>query len=115
MNRPPNTNPLEIGCGAVAEKLAAGESFLLLDCRERDEHALARIEPAMLLPMSEIQERVNELDEHRDSEIVVLCHHGGRSLKVAMWLRGQGFAQARSMAGGIDRWGTEVDPNIPRY
>jgi rhodanese-related sulfurtransferase len=46
---------------------------------------------------------------------VVHCHHGGRSLRVAHWLREQGFANAQSMAGGIDRWSQEIDPSVPRY
>jgi rhodanese-related sulfurtransferase len=55
------------------------------------------------------------LAAHRDRRIVVHCHHGGRSLRVANWLRGQGFEQAQSMAGGIDAWSTEIDPAVPRY
>jgi len=47
--------------------------------------------------------------------IVVLCHHGQRSLSVAMWLRGQGFERAQSLAGGIDAWSRVIDPSVPRY
>ena len=107
--------PLEISCQSVKAKLDSGDGFLLLDCRETDEHAVARIAGARLLPMSEIQARQDELASERDREIVVYCHHGGRSLQVARWLRHQGFAQARSMAGGIDRWSLEIDAAVPRY
>jgi len=111
----PETNELEITCLAVKQKLDCGDEFLLLDCREEDEHQLVRLPQAQLLPMSTIQERVGELEEYRSQEIVVHCHHGGRSLQVALWLQGQGYANVKSMAGGIDQWAAELDPSLPRY
>jgi rhodanese-related sulfurtransferase len=54
-----------------------------------------------------------ELDP--DAPIVVLCHHGARSLSVTMWLREQGFEKAQSLAGGIDHWSRVIDPSVPRY
>jgi len=65
--------------------------------------------------MSQLAARVAELEPLRGRPIVVHCHHGGRSLKVAHWLRGQGFVNAQSMAGGIDQWSQEIDRAIPRY
>ncbi len=110
-----SANPLETDCQTVKQKLDASEDFLFLDCREQNEYDQVHIEGTMLLPMSEIQERVGELDEHRDREIVVHCHHGGRSLQVAGWLVQQGFADAKSLAGGIDLWSQVIDPALPRY
>ena len=75
----------------------------------------AHIPGTTLIPMSEIQQRVSELEPHRNSTIIVHCHHGGRSLRVANWLRQQGFAKTQSMAGGIDQWSTDIDPSVPRY
>jgi len=106
---------LEVDCRSVKERLDRGEAFLLLDCREADEFAFVRIEGAMHLPMSELPRRAVELEAHRAAPIVVLCHHGVRSLKVSLWLRGQGFADVRSMSGGIDAWSREIDPGLPRY
>jgi rhodanese-related sulfurtransferase len=65
--------------------------------------------------MSELATRVEELAAHKDKPIIVHCHHGGRSLRVAKWLREQGFIQAQSMAGGIDAWSLQIDPDVPRY
>jgi len=110
-----NPLPLEISCQSVKEKLDAADGMLLLDCREQDEYAVAKIDGATLLPMSELMVRVGELAAHRDGEIVVHCHHGGRSLRVVNWLREQGFAKAQSMAGGIDRWAESIDTAVPRY
>jgi adenylyltransferase/sulfurtransferase len=107
--------PLEVSCQLVKEMLDRGDNFLLLDCREADEYAVAKIDAARLLPMSEIQQRAAELDADRQRQIVVHCHHGGRSLRVAKWLRQNGFNQAQSMSGGIDEWSTGIDPQVPRY
>ncbi len=107
--------PLEIDGSTVHAKLLSKQNFLLLDCREPDEHAIVNVAGAQLLPMSQLAGRLHELEPYRDCEIVVHCHHGGRSLKVAQWLRSQGYAKAQSMAGGIDHWAQEIDRSLPRY
>lgn len=106
---------LETTCADVQSKIAQGDEFLLLDCREQDEFDTVHIENATLLPMSELADRVSELDDHQQREVVVYCHHGGRSLRVAQWLSQQGFANVKSMAGGIDQWAIEIDPSLERY
>ena len=105
----------EIDVRAVAALRLAEEPFLLLDCREPDEHAISRIGGAVLIPMGTIPERLSELEPHRDARIVVHCHHGVRSLRVARFLRGRGFPHAQSMTGGIEAWSLEIDPTTPRY
>jgi rhodanese-related sulfurtransferase len=65
--------------------------------------------------MRTLPERLADLEPHRGSRIVVHCHHGVRSLRVARFLRERGFAQAQSMAGGIEAWSLEIDPATPRY
>lgn len=107
--------PLEIDVEALRDKLAAKNDLVLVDCREQDEYDLVRLDAATLLPMSEIADRVAELEPQRNREVVVYCHHGGRSLRIASWLRRQGFEQACSLAGGIDAWATRIDPAMPRY
>lgn len=115
MNEQAETFPLEIDCRAVKEKLDTAEDFLLLDCRRPEEVQAVHIEGSHWIPMEQIQQRVDELSPHRDRNVVVHCHLGGRSLQVAQWLRQQGFSQAQSMAGGIDVWAVEIDPTLPRY
>jgi rhodanese-related sulfurtransferase len=107
--------PLEVDCRTVRQMLDAAQDFLLLDCREADEHAKVAIAGSTLIPMSQIVDRAAELEPHRGQRIVVHCHHGGRSLRVANWLRQQGFDQAQSLSGGIDRWAIQIDPSLPRY
>lgn len=115
MTNESHSPPLEISCIELQQWLDGESPPLLLDCRERDEHEIVRISTATLLPMSEIQARVGELESLREAEIVVLCHHGVRSRHVTMWLRQQGFLKAKSLAGGIDQWAAEIDPSLPRY
>lgn len=107
--------PIEIDCHAVSIRLDAGEPVVLIDCREPDEWQMARIEGATLIPLSEFEQRVGELEPYRDQEIIIHCHHGGRSLRVANWLRQQGFEHAQSLAGGIDEWSQSIDDGVPRY
>ena len=92
----------------------SGEPFVLLDVREPWEYEAARIEGSVLMPMGDIPGRAHqELDP--EARIVTICHHGMRSLNVAVWLRNQGFEQAQSLAGGIDGWSAAVDAHVPRY
>jgi rhodanese-related sulfurtransferase len=93
---------------------AGSEAPILLDVREPWEFQMASLPDSLLMPMGEVTSRAHtELDP--DAHIVVLCHHGQRSLSVAMWLRGQGFERAQSLAGGIDGWSRVIDPGVPRY
>lgn len=112
-----DASPVEIDVTEAARLVAAGDgrAVLLLDCRTPEEHAVARIEGSLLVPMSEIAERIAELEPWRDATIVVHCHHGVRSLRVTEWLRGRGFDGATSMRGGIDAWSARVDPAVPVY
>src|SRR5262245_42944410 len=111
----PSNIPIETDCRAVKARLDARDDFLLLDCREADEYQAVNIAAAMLLPMSELMTRVGELEPWKGKPIVVHCHHGGRSLRVANWLRQQGFTATQSMAGGIDQWAVDIDASLPRY
>ena len=88
---------------------------MFIDCREPNEYEIAKIEGAQLIPMSELPDRVGELEPHRNSEVIIHCHHGGRSLNVANWLKQQGFENPLSMAGGIDVWAQEIDTSLNRY
>lgn len=108
------TLPLDVDVHSVKQQLDRG-AILLLDCREADAVAVARIAGSVWIPMREIPVRLADLGDDRSRPIVVYCHHGGRSRQVTQFLRKQGFANAQNMAGGIDLWSQLVDPTIPRY
>ena len=98
----------------VKEKLDRGDTFRLIDVREVDEHAIARIEGAELLPLSHAQEWLAQLAP--DEELVFFCHVGGRSQQVASYLAHQrGFTNVANMLGGIEDWSLRIDPAVPRY
>lgn len=104
----------EIAPEEVKRKIDANERFTLLDVREPWEFETARIAEATLMPMGDVPSRANqELDP--DDHVVVICHHGVRSMNVTAWLRQQGFEKAQSMRGGIDAWSRLIDRNVPVY
>lgn len=86
---------------------------LLLDVREPWEYDYCRIEGSELVPMGQISTAHGELD--REREIVVICHHGIRSYRVAHFLEHVGFERVINLEGGIDAWAREVDPDIKLY
>lgn len=106
-------NELETTPAEVKQRLARGEKLLLVDVREPWETEICRIDGATLIPMGAIPANLQALDV--DEDVICYCHHGMRSLDVAVWLRAQGVASAKSLAGGIERWAQEIDPQVPRY
>jgi rhodanese-related sulfurtransferase len=111
---------MEIDVKTVAEwmqsgKDSAGNAIALIDCREQSEWDTARIKGAMLIPMSSWPPSEEQLASMANKTVVVHCHHGGRSLRVAQWFRNNGHPEALSMAGGIDEWSREIDPSVPTY
>ena len=110
----PTELPYEITVSQVDQLRSSAVPFTLLDVREPWEIDTAAIEGSVNIPMGEMPTRANtELEP--DSQIVVICHHGARSLSVTSWLRREGFESAQSMAGGIDQWSREIDGTIPLY
>ena len=106
----------EISASEAKDLLAAcrEKRCMLLDVREPWEHEEASIVGSVIMPMGDIPSRAHhELDP--ESRIIVICHHGVRSMSVTVWLREQGFDLAQSLRGGIDAWSKEVDGTIPRY
>lgn len=90
---------------------------VVLDVREPGELAVASIKAngfnLLTIPMGVIPLRLAELDP--EQPIACLCHHGGRSMQVASFLKAQGFAHVANIAGGINAWSAEVDPSVARY
>jgi len=87
----------------------------LIDVREEDEWAFARIPGAELLPLSQWPPIAIEKLTDKSEALLIQCHHGGRSARATAWLLEQGFANVTNLAGGIDAWAVEIDPAVPRY
>ena len=94
-------------------RMEAGDSIVLLDVREPFEYEIARIDGSALIPLSELPERLDELDPGK--EIVALCKTGARSASAVKFLQGAGYTRALNLGGGIDAWAEEVDPAMPKY
>ena len=96
---------------------ADGAKAVVLDVREPAELNAASVQAdgfeLRVIPMMEVPARLGELDP--DQPVAVLCHHGNRSQRVAMFLAGNGFTRLANIAGGIDAWSQEIDPAVPRY
>ena len=111
----------EISVQEVATKIAANEQFVFLDVREPDELNAAAIRDARVVnvPMSVLAQKQTAAlpaeAQDKDAEIVVFCHHGGRSGQVTSWLRGQGWTNVVNMDGGIDSWARTIDATVGRY
>jgi sulfur-carrier protein adenylyltransferase/sulfurtransferase len=102
----------EITPRELAQRLAAGDDFDLIDVRELSEWEIGRIPGARLIPLGTLAAALPTLD--REREVVVYCHSGKRSANAARQLRAAGFTVA-NLAGGILRWSDDVDPSVPRY
>ena len=103
----------EITARDLQRQRARKPNLLLLDVREPREAEIARIDGSQLIPLRELPRAIPNLPAN--AEIVTLCHHGQRSMKARELLKGAGFANVRSLAGGIDAWSREVDSGVPRY
>ena len=107
---------LEISPSEAKAKLSNSNKTILLDVREPEECAAAHLGTAEYIPMSLLPAAFQKLEGLAgEGDLLVLCHHGVRSLQVVVWLRERGLENCYSVAGGIDRWSRELDPAIPRY
>jgi rhodanese-related sulfurtransferase len=107
--------PIETLPEEVMARLRSDEPLLLLDCRTTAERHVAAIHPSVHVPMQELEQHLETLMQDPARPIVVYCHHGVRSLRVAHALRRVGLQRTQSMIGGIERWSVSVDPRVPRY
>jgi rhodanese-related sulfurtransferase len=107
----PELSPTEFA--ARWPNYAGGGDVVLLDVREHDELAISAVPGALHIPMREVPGRLTELDPAKP--LVVMCHSGGRSRRVAEFLKGNGFPNVFNLTGGIDAWSLQIDSRVPRY
>lgn len=103
----------EITSRQLAEKLKSPHPPLVIDVREPYEFAYCHIVGAQLKPLGQIAFWAKTLDS--EAELVLYCHVGERSALATAYLQKQGFQRALNLAGGIDAWAAEVEPDMPRY
>jgi rhodanese-related sulfurtransferase len=106
-------SPAAISVFELADWRQSDRPHVVLDVREPGEVDICRIEDSLHIPMSQVPARLAELPV--DAPLVVMCHHGMRSLRVVNFLRGAGLENAVNLEGGIDAWAAEIDPELNRY
>jgi rhodanese-related sulfurtransferase len=105
----------------LADKRSRGGAFILLDVRESHEIPLANLgDKVTAVPLSLIAQLYEqalpvEIQNNKNSEIVVMCHHGIRSAQVAAWMRANQYVNVWNLDGGIDAYAAEIDPTVGRY
>jgi rhodanese-related sulfurtransferase len=103
--------------GLAAWLQAQSVPAIVLDVREPEELQMASVQAdgfdLLTIPMNAVPTRLAELDPNRP--VAVLCHRGSRSQQIAMYLARSGFPRVANIAGGIDAWALERDPDVPRY
>lgn len=107
-----NISAIELAA-LLQSSLGAEQPPLVLDVREAWELGTARLPDVLHIPMREIPARFEEID--RDRSVVCLCHHGARSMQVALFLQQRDFADVCNLSGGIDAWSRQVDASVPVY
>jgi len=98
---------------AAWRKDTAREAPVLIDVREPWEYSTCHIEGSQLMPLQTVPSRVEEIPTDRD--VVLICHHGNRSQRVAQWLEQAGYTRLFNLRGGVESWATDVEPTMPRY
>jgi rhodanese-related sulfurtransferase len=103
----------EISVEELKARRDRGENPLVLDVREDWELQLASIPGVVHVPMNQLSARLSEFSP--TVETVVMCHAGGRSMRVAHFLASQGFTNVANLSGGISAWSQIVDATVPQY
>jgi adenylyltransferase/sulfurtransferase len=99
----------------VKSMLDRGDKFVFIDCRLQNEWDITHIDGAQLIPLQHIGQHIASLKKHQNDKIVVHCRTGGRSMQFTQLLRQNGFADVKSMAGGILLWNKDINPGGPQY
>lgn len=99
----------------VKHLLDAHEDFVFIDCRLPNEFAITKIDGTKLIPLQQLPQRIGELRGMENKRIIVHCKSGARSMNFAKTLKGQGFTDVKSMAGGVLLWNKDINPGGPQY
>ena len=104
----------EITVTQLKERLDSGETPFILDVRRREEHEFVNI-GGKLIQLDYLPDQLDELEVHKDEEIIVYCRSGARSGRAVQFLQSKGYEQAINLKGGILAWSAEIDPSMPTY
>lgn len=105
----------EITVTELKAKMDAGEKFVLLDVREPHELEICSLPNTFNFPLGELRFHLDDLEPHKDDEVVIYCRTGRRSAMAAIFLRDAGFRHARNLVGGVHAWSDHIDPSFRKY
>ena len=104
----------EITATELKQRLDNGEDIQIVDVREDNEVAIAKLPNTIHIPLAQVVNRMAEIDPAR--ETVVHCKMGGRSARAIEALQRSGFTgNLLNLTGGITAWSNDVDPSVPKY
>jgi rhodanese-related sulfurtransferase len=106
-------HPLQIDALTLDKMRKENQDVTIIDVREPWEFAICAIKESINVPLSTLPQNLDRLPS--DGPLVILCHHGGRSMQAVAWLRECGFAKATNLGGGIDAWARQVDQSMATY
>ena len=106
----------EITVEELSKKLNKGEKDqpFILDVRESFEYQISNID-GTLIPLKQLNDRLDEIEEYKETEVVVMCRSGGRSGQATRFLEAQGFEDVKNLKGGINQWAKTIDDSLPVY
>lgn len=107
----------EITVQELKKKIDNDEKVFILDVREPFEQYQSKLDydNSTLIPLGDLSNRINEIESHKDKEIVCMCRSGGRSAKACELLEKKGFKNVANLKGGINQWAKEIDNSLPVY
>lgn len=104
----------EITVFELNEKLNNGDDLFVLDVREPYEHKISNI-GGTLIPLGELQDRLHEISEYKEKEVIVYCRSGSRSARACEIMLQEGFTNVWNLKGGVNHWAQAIDPDLPVY
>lgn len=104
----------EINVNDLNERMQKGKKINLLDVREQFEYNMVNLD-GKLIPLGELESRINEIEDWKDQEIIIHCRSGARSAEACRILMRHGFKNPINLQGGINRWAMLIDPSLPMY
>lgn len=111
---PYTANVPEITVQELKALMDSGETLFILDVREPHEYDIANLN-GILIPLQQLPHRLDEIEDHREEQVVVYCRSGARSAQAVQYLQAMGFDQAVNLKGGVLAWSKEIDPSMPTY
>ncbi len=98
----------------LKQRLDSGEDIILIDVREPHEREICHI-GGILVPLGTIPQKISDLAQYKDKEVIVYCRTGGRSSNAVAFLKEQGFVNPRNLVGGVHAWSDNIDNSMPKY